>query len=701
MLTWLRTRLSSFSGRMGGDPSRGWTSISLIADWLANKLWNIEAKFYSLASQGYGQNEVLYACIRLLSQSIPEPPLIAYEMSVNGATKTPLDFQHPLPKLIRNPNELMTEFEFWELTTIHMAIVGRSCWWKERNNLGEVAALWPIRPDRIGPIYSNSQEPGKKVLAGWSYQNPGTGEFIAINRSDVLTFNFPDPVGASGGIVEGFGPVQVLAKQIAADNEATKFVGALLANYAAPTVIIKVKKTIRDEDDAKLVKAKFRHEFGGANQGTPALVDGDTEITTLGFNLQQLEFPELRSISESRIAAALGTPAILVGLKVGLREGNNRASVTEQRSYYAETTLSGHWRRYQDQYTSDMAKEFGPNIICEFDITKVRAMGAHFKEKIAPIKEAYHEGVLTRNEYRSYLNLPLVEPARGDVFVMFGTNREEPIAGQIADAIGETGAGAPVDTGNHPAEPPGTDIPILPRRTTHVPNKSAIKAAPSEDDDLFQADLEGPLMDDLTAAFLPFWNEAARDIKAQKDFPEEEFILILAALLERELTNIATIQYLRSVDEFSIGFDVAELNLAASQWAKTYSYDLVRGLTNTTKGVLQEAMRKYLANPKMSDAELKAMLEPAFGRARAEMIAKTEVTRARNVAISQYAERLIKLGAKTTRVWMTRRDERVCAICAPLDGKSEEIWRGMHPFGPPAHVACRCGLHLSKDVALT
>lgn len=680
MLTWLRTRLSNIGGRHVAG-------ISLIADWLANKLWNIEAKFYSLASQGYGQNEVLYSCIRLLCQSVPEPPLIAYEMSENGATKTPVPFQHPLSKLIRNPNELMTEYEFWELTTIHMAIVGRSCWWKERNNLGEVMSLWPMRPDRVGPIYSDSQEPGKKVLAGWSYQNPGTGNYLAIDRADVLTFNFPDPVGESGGIIEGFGPVQALAKQIAADNEATKFVGALLANYAAPTVIIKVKKTVRSEDDAKLVKAKFRHEFGGANRGTPALVDGDTEITTLGFDLQQLEFPELRSISESRIAAAIGVPAILVGLKVGLREGNNRASVTEQRSYFAETTLSSYWRRYQDQYTSDMAKEFGPNVVCEFDILNVRAMASQLQQKLAPIKDAFDKAVITRNEYRSHLNLPLLDPDRGDVFVLQGNAHEVPVAGQIDSAIGQEGSAKPVDAGTLAGEA--------------MTAKSAIKAGPTEDDDQFQADLEGPLMDDLEAAFLPFWDSAVKDIKTKKDFPEAEFIVILATLLERELTNIATAQHLRSINELTIGFDLAELNVAASLWARTYSFDLAQGLRTTTRALVQDAMAKYLANPKMTDAQLRALLEPAFGRARAEMITQTEVTRARNMAINGYQERLDKMGVKTTRVWATRRDELVCPACGPLDGKSEDSWKAITPFGPPLHVRCRCSLHLAKRKSTT
>ena len=44
--------------------------------------------------------------------------------------------------------------------------------------------------------------------------------------------------------------------------------------------------------------------------------------------------------------------------------------------------------------------------------------------------------------------------------------------------------------------------------------------------------------------------------------------------------------------------------------------------------------------------------------------------------------------------WRTERDERVCPICNPLDGKLSETWTRYFPGGPPAHPRCRCQLIL-------
>lgn len=849
MFGWLRAGFS----RIQSTTNRG---LTLVPSWLANVKWLISTKFLPLAQQAYGQNEVVFACLRLLSQSVPEAPLIAYQRNPAQGTKTPVEYDHALAKLIRQPNPLMTEYEFWELTTLHMAIVGRSTWWKQRNNDGTIRALWPLRPDRVGPYYSDSMEEGKEVLWGWTYQLPGAGDYVLLPRHDVLSFNFPDPTGESGGIVEGFGPLQVLAKQVASDNEATKFVGALLANYAAPTVALKIKSPIRNEAEANLIKAKFRQEFGGSNRGTPALLDADTDITIIGFNLQQLEFPELRNTSESRIAAALGVPAILAGLKVGLQMGNNRASVTEQRAYFAETTLSNYWRRYQDQYTLDIATEFGADLMTDFNTLGVHAMAAHFQQKIAPVRNAFKDGAATRNEYRNAIGLPLLPPMKGDIFVIPMNMQElltqghqritdESLVEEETDQVSLLPEASPQEAattgGDQPLQPmgvgdkpvkanydygttqfnlngsigkaiithgdsiPDNDLAADGRETEpHITVKYGIKTAHRDavaklkealvdqspitvkfgytalfsgdgydvlivevDGEELQAlhDKIGSVLDTvdthptyqphatvayvkpevsykyvgmdylngkeatlsqltvsskgqasetiqltgsskaikawddvqeeaeaLIAALLALelnrqWDKAIEAVRNGEAFDYEGLALGLTATLEPELARLALEQILRDAADMTIGVDVAEVSVMASEWARDYVAGLVAGLIDTTRGVIEEAARKYATLAGMTEAELRDALEAAFGASRIEGISITEVTRARDNGTAIYAVLLGVLGVKVQAVYHTARDERVCPLCSPLDGRKE---RDAGFARPPRHPYCRC-----------
>lgn len=129
-------------------------------------------------------------------------------------------------------------------------------------------------------------------------------------------------------------------------------------------------------------------------------------------------------------------------------------------------------------------------------------------------------------------------------------------------------------------------------------------------------------------------------------------------------------------------------NNAAAEWARKYGYDLVNGITETTRRRLQQEIAQFVQN-KESLPELIGRLEDVFGPVRAEIIGVTETTRA-------YAEGNRRAwkesGVIQKREWQTANDELVCPICGPLSGKVVGL---DEPFpggidGPPAHPRCRC-----------
>lgn len=73
---------------------------------------------------------------------------------------------------------------------------------------------------------------------------------------------------------------------------------------------------------------------------------------------------------------------------------------------------------------------------------------------------------------------------------------------------------------------------------------------------------------------------------------------------------------------------------------------------------------------------------------RAERIVLSETAKAMTYVERESSHRM----GLTTFEWHTSRDERVCNICGPLDGKKSDengIYEGGID-GPPAHVSCRC-----------
>jgi SPP1 gp7 family putative phage head morphogenesis protein len=183
--------------------------------------------------------------------------------------------------------------------------------------------------------------------------------------------------------------------------------------------------------------------------------------------------------------------------------------------------------------------------------------------------------------------------------------------------------------------------------------------------------------------------EAADDIIA-------EMRDALSGVLVRHLTDIAYRRILANSLDTVVVYEPAIINQRALEWAAQYGYDLVTQLTDTTRDVVKQAVERFISTPGMTRDDLVSLLEPAFGNVRAEMIATTEVTRAYAMATNEYQAMLAESGIEMTRVWNTNNDDRVCPICAPLDGEEEDNWPSDLRDGPPAHVNCRCTTSLRR-----
>lgn len=131
-----------------------------------------------------------------------------------------------------------------------------------------------------------------------------------------------------------------------------------------------------------------------------------------------------------------------------------------------------------------------------------------------------------------------------------------------------------------------------------------------------------------------------------------------------------------------IGWDV--INQRAADWAKTYTYDMVSGITQNRRIALQEAISSFYEK-QWTLGELRAALNNEYGPVRAEMIAITETTRAAVEGDRAYVDELRKRGAKLGGKVQTNKDERVCRICGPKQDLDP-----LEVGFPPYHVGCRC-----------
>lgn len=130
--------------------------------------------------------------------------------------------------------------------------------------------------------------------------------------------------------------------------------------------------------------------------------------------------------------------------------------------------------------------------------------------------------------------------------------------------------------------------------------------------------------------------------------------------------------------------ELPEAASMAAEWARGYTFDLVKGMTDNRRALLQGAISDFY-DKNLTMGDLYTRLAPEFGAQRAMSIGVTETTRAASAAQKDFADELRGQGVDMVDVILTNNDERVCPVCGPKHGKlaRDEGY-------PPYHVNCRC-----------
>ncbi len=159
------------------------------------------------------------------------------------------------------------------------------------------------------------------------------------------------------------------------------------------------------------------------------------------------------------------------------------------------------------------------------------------------------------------------------------------------------------------------------------------------------------------------------------------------------------------IGESPIAVDWSLTNSRAATWASTYSFRLVKNIEATTQQRMQDIFTGFFRDKGTTVADLRRMIASEVSdlevrlrdgttrlmtsTERARLIATTEVTRAAVEGERQVIKQIEDAGIEMVAIWETQKDIKVCAICAPRQGKERgDGWTD----DPPAHPGCFCDL---------
>lgn len=251
----------------------------------------------SVTAQTAIQLSTVYACVRVVSETVASLPLGVYEATDDGNLKAG---DHPLYHLLHDePNAEMTSFVFREVMLAHLLLYGNSYSQIIRSGKNTVVGLYPLLPDHM------DVDRDSKGNLTYTYTT-SDGKTVVIKPQDILHI----PGLGFDGII-GYSPIALEKNAIGLGIASEEYGSKFFSNGARPSGILTHPNTVKNP---KAVRESWNSAYGGSsNSNRVAILEEGMTFTPLSIPNNEAQFLETRKFQVDEICRIFRVPPHLVG----------------------------------------------------------------------------------------------------------------------------------------------------------------------------------------------------------------------------------------------------------------------------------------------------------------------------------------------------------------------------------------------------
>lgn len=341
------------------------------------------------------QSTAVFACVRVLAESVASLPLVVYQRRADGGKERAEG--HPLYSLLHDRvNPLMTSFEFREMAMGHLALWGNHYSEIEYNGAGLPVALWPLRPDRMEIIRTKDD----RLI--YHYQLP-SGRYTDLPAETVLHIR---GLGSDG--VLGHSPIGVAKNAVGLTLATEEFGARFFGNDARPGTVLSHPGVLGDEA-AKRLSESWTSAYGSLSKShRVAILEEGMSIEAIGVPPEHAQFLETRKFQVSEIARLFRVPPhMLADL-----ERATFSNIEQQSIDFVQHTLRPWLVRWEQRLNTQIVTDDG--IFAEFVIDGLLRGDAEARSQF--YTSMFNIGAMSPNDIRAKENMNPV-PGGDDYFV--------------------------------------------------------------------------------------------------------------------------------------------------------------------------------------------------------------------------------------------------------------------------------------------
>lgn len=370
---------------------------------------NITSSGVTVTDRTAMQHHAVYTCVRTITCDIANTPLRVERKFPDGGWKA--DYQHPLTKVLKNPNDRMVTYELLEAIILNTMRTGDAFVVVIRDKQGNPIKLIPTKAFSVTVIedsadgelyYKVTENLLKKHKTSISTE---TGATRTIYHEDMVRLrNFSYDNG-----VNGLSLFQIASDAFGLALATQEAASRAMANGAHINGYFYADGAIGPEQAAAQAHELKKTITGPTNAGVFPMVNG-VKYESIPTNVAELQLIEARREETMEVARMFRVPLF----KLGMNDTEKAANVSEQEQSYINNTLS--------QYTHPLEQHLDRVLLSdkEKDVYRIRFDFSKKAEPNEQIRGQFYTSALTtgwmnRNEVREREDMGTIPG--GDVYL--------------------------------------------------------------------------------------------------------------------------------------------------------------------------------------------------------------------------------------------------------------------------------------------
>ena len=371
------------------------------------------------------QTTAVYACVRILSETLAALPLQLYRYTPGGKERV---YDHPLYHLLHDePNPEMTSFIFRETLMSHLLIWGNAYAQIIRDRLGRVQGLYPLRPDKMsvcrdenGQIYY--------IYTKTTDENPAVRPYgqVPLRKDEVLHI----PGLGFDGLV-GYSPIAMARNAVGMTMACEEYGASFFANGASPSGVLEHPGVLKDPSK---VRDSWNAVYqGSANAHKVAVLEEGMKYQQIGIPPEEAQFLETRKFQLNEIARLYRIPPHMIGDL----EKSSFNNIEQQSMEFVKYTLDPWVIRWEQAMQKSLfLPEEKKQYFLKFNVNGL--MRGDYESRMTGYSIGRQNGWLSANDIREMEDMnPVPDEEGGNLYLVNGSMTKLKDAGAFAQK-GET-----------------------------------------------------------------------------------------------------------------------------------------------------------------------------------------------------------------------------------------------------------------------